>query len=120
MASSLWGEAFLFLELVITYKKIKISLDKPYDPVLGDWFSHDMSSSIFTISENFLEPELPNPETSTEFLAPRDLPHKDPRGLQDRIDFSHLDPNKRATSYKVIIDTFIILWYNIYVNKVRE
>lgn len=55
---------FLFLELVITYKKIKISLDKPYDLIQGDQFSHDMSSNIFTISENFLKPESPNPETS--------------------------------------------------------
>lgn len=55
---------FLFLELVITYKKIKISLDKPYDLIQGDQFSHDMSSSIFTISENFLKPEPPNPENS--------------------------------------------------------
>lgn len=63
---------FLFLELVITYKKIKISLDKPYELVQGDQFSHDMSSSIFTISEIFLGPELPNPETSIKILsAPR-------------------------------------------------
>ena len=120
MASSLWGEVFLFLKLVITYKKIKISLDKPYDLIQGDQFSHELSSSIFTISENFLEPDPPNPETSIKIWALRDLPHKDPRGLQDRIDFSHLNPDKHAASYKVIIDTFIILWYNIYVNKIRE
>lgn len=111
---------FLFLELVITYKKIKISLDKPYEPVLGDWFSRELSSSIFTISENFLGPELPNPETSIKIWAPRNLSHKDLKEVQDRIDFSHLDLLERVTSYKFIIDTFTILWYNIYVNKVRK
>lgn len=63
-ASSLWGEAFLFLKLVITYKKNKISLDKLRGLIQGDQFSHELSSSIFTISEIFLEPEPPNPETS--------------------------------------------------------
>lgn len=111
---------FLFLELVVTYKKIKISLDKPYELIQGDQFSHDMSSSIFTISENFLESESPNPETSIKIWAPRNLSYKDPKEVQDRIDFSHPDLGERAASYKVIIDTFTILWYNIYVNKVRK
>ena len=111
---------FLFLELVITYKKIKISLDKLRDLVQGDQFSHDMSSSIFTISENFLESESPNPETSIKIWAPRDLSHKDPKEVQDRIDFFYPYLGERVVSYKVIIDTFMILWYNIYVNKVRK
>ena len=114
-----WG-FFIFKVSCNLQKKIKISLDKLRGLIQGDQFSHELSSSIFTISEIFLEPELPNPETSIKILAPRDLPHKDPRGPQDRIDFSYLDPIFTTTSYKVIIDTFIILWYNIYVNKVRE
>ena len=100
---------FLLLELVITYKKIKISLDKPYELIQGDQFSHDMSSSIFTISENFLGPEPPNPETPKTISTSRDLSHKEPKEIQDRIGFSHPDLWERVMSYKVIIDTFTIL-----------